>query len=132
MVEVTEADIAPLNGGCHGSLTELDHTVEDPLKLIAGKIVVSHITGGDWGEARLGEAGAAELDLWLYKAGVEIVAVDAEQIAVARRAWRSYGKGRHPAGLNYGDCFSYALAKTRNEPLLFKGDDFSRTDIEAA
>lgn len=83
-------------------------------------------------EARLGDAGAAELDLWLYKAGVEIVAVDAEQIAVARRAWRSYGKGRHPAGLNYGDCFSYALAKTRNEPLLYKGDDFSRTDIEAA
>jgi ribonuclease VapC len=83
-------------------------------------------------EARLGEAGAAELDLWLHKAGVEIVAVDAEQIVVARRAWRSYGKGRHPAGLNYGDCFSYALAKTRNEPLLFKGDDFSRTDIEAA
>ncbi|WP_113737928.1 type II toxin-antitoxin system VapC family toxin [Rhizobiales bacterium] len=83
-------------------------------------------------EARLGEAGAAELDLWLYKAGVEIVAVDAEQIAVARRAWRSYGKGRHPACLNYGDCFSYALAKTRNEPLLYKGDDFSRTDIEAA
>ncbi|WEX74638.1 type II toxin-antitoxin system VapC family toxin [Sinorhizobium numidicum] len=83
-------------------------------------------------EARLGEAGAAELDLWLYKAGVEIVAVDAEQIAVARRAWRSYGKGRHPAGLNYGDCFSYALAKTRNEPLLFKGDDFSRTDMQAA
>lgn len=83
-------------------------------------------------EARLGEAGAAELDLWLYKAGVEIVAVDAEQIAVARRAWRTYGKGRHPAGLNYGDCFSYALAKTRSEPLLYKGDDFSRTDIEAA
>ncbi|PDT45220.1 VapC toxin family PIN domain ribonuclease [Sinorhizobium fredii] len=83
-------------------------------------------------EARLGEAGAAELDLWLYKAGVEIVAVDAEQIAVARRAWRSYGKGRHPAGLNYGDCFSYALAKSRSEPLLYKGDDFSRTDIEAA
>lgn len=83
-------------------------------------------------EARLGEAGAAELDLWLYKAGVEIVAVDAEQIAVARRAWRTYGKGRHPAGLNYGDCFSYALAKTRSEPLLYKGDDFSRTDIETA
>ncbi|AUX78303.1 type II toxin-antitoxin system VapC family toxin [Sinorhizobium fredii] len=83
-------------------------------------------------EARLGEAGTAELDLWLHKAGVEIVAVDAEQIAVARRAWRSYGKGRHPAGLNYGDCFSYALAKTRSETLLYKGDDFSRTDIEAA
>ena len=83
-------------------------------------------------EARLGEAGAAELDLWLHKAGVEIVSVDIDQIAIARRAWRNYGKGRHPAGLNYGDCFSYALAKTREEPLLFKGDDFSRTDIEAA
>jgi ribonuclease VapC len=83
-------------------------------------------------EARLGEAGAAELDLWLHKAGVEIVSVDGEQIVVARRAWRRYGKGRHPAGLNYGDCFSYALAKTHNEPLLFKGDDFSHTDVEAA
>ncbi|MBD9375322.1 type II toxin-antitoxin system VapC family toxin [Rhizobium sp. ARZ01] len=83
-------------------------------------------------EARLGEAGSAELDLWLHKAGVEIVAVDTDQIAIARRAWRNFGKGRHPAGLNYGDCFSYALAKTRDEPLLFKGDDFSRTDIEAA
>jgi len=83
-------------------------------------------------EARLGEAGAAELDLWPYKAGVEVVAVDAEQIAIARRAWRNFGKGRHPASLNFGDCFSYALAKSRNEPLLFNGDDFSRTDIEAA
>jgi len=83
-------------------------------------------------DARLGEAGAAELDLWLHKAGVEIVSVDTDQIAIARRAWRAFGKGRHPAGLNYGDCFSYALAKTRGEPLLFKGDDFARTDIEAA
>jgi ribonuclease VapC len=81
---------------------------------------------------RLGEVGAAELDLWLYKAGVEIVAVDADQIAVARLGWRRFGKGRHPAGLNYGDCFSYALAKTRGEPLLFKGDDFACTDIEMA
>ncbi|MEK1944077.1 MAG: type II toxin-antitoxin system VapC family toxin, partial [Ensifer adhaerens] len=56
----------------------------------------------------------------------------AEQIAIARRAWRNFGKGRHPASLNFGDCFSYALAKSRNEPLLFNGDDFSRTDIEAA
>lgn len=83
-------------------------------------------------EACLGDAGASELDLWLHKAGVEIVPVDTDQIAIARRAWRNFGKGRHPAALNYGDCFSYALAKTRGEPLLFKGDDFSRTDIEAA
>ena len=83
-------------------------------------------------ETRLGEAGGAELDLWLYKAGVEIVAVDAELADQARRAWRRFGKGRHPAGLNYGDCFSYALALLTQEPLLFKGEDFSKTDILAA
>jgi ribonuclease VapC len=83
-------------------------------------------------ETRLGEAGGSELDLWLHKAGVDIVAVDAEQADLARRAWRRFGKGRHPAGLNYGDCFSYALAATTQEPLLFKGHDFSRTDIRPA
>jgi ribonuclease VapC len=80
-------------------------------------------------ETRQGEAGGRELDLWLYKAGIDIIAVDADQLGTARRAWRRYGKGRHPAGLNYGDCFSYALAFNREEPLLFKGEDFSKTDI---
>lgn len=61
-----------------------------------------------------------------------IVSVDAELADVARRAWRRYGKGRHAAALNFGDCFSYALAITRNEPLLFKGSDFSQTDILTA
>ncbi len=83
-------------------------------------------------ETRLGERGGSELDLWLHKAGVEIVAFDAEQADHARRAWRRFGKGRHPAGLNFGDCFSYALSAQTQEPLLFKGDDFSKTDIEAA
>ncbi|MCA0257474.1 MAG: type II toxin-antitoxin system VapC family toxin [Proteobacteria bacterium] len=83
-------------------------------------------------ETRLGEAGAAELDLWLHKAGVEIIAFDEDQLSMARRAWQRFGKGRHKAGLNYGDCFSYALAKSRGEPLLFKGDDFTHTDIDAA
>ncbi len=83
-------------------------------------------------ETRLGEPGGAELDLWLLRAGVEIVVVDAFHADQARRAWRRFGKGRHPAGLNYGDCFSYALAAVMREPLLFKGDDFSRTDIVAA
>jgi ribonuclease VapC len=55
-----------------------------------------------------------------------------EQAEVAREAWRRYGKGRHPAGLDFGDCFSYALARTSGEPLLFKGDDFIHTDITAA
>ena len=83
-------------------------------------------------ESRLGEPGGSEFDLWLHKAGVEIVAVDAEHADQARRAWRRFGKGRHSAGLNFGDCFSYALSALTQEPLLFKGDDFSRTDIEAA
>ncbi len=83
-------------------------------------------------ETRVGEPGGSELDLWLHKAGVEIVAVDAEQADHARRAWRRFGRGRHPAGLNFGDVFAYALSALTREPLLFKGDDFSKTDIEAA
>ncbi len=80
-------------------------------------------------ETRLGDAGGREFDLWLLKVGAEVVPVDAEQTDAARRAWRRYGKGRHVAALNYGDCFSYALAKATGEPLLFKGNDFSLTDI---
>lgn len=82
-------------------------------------------------EARYGDTGGAELDLWLHKAEVEIVSVTDDHADQARRAWRRYGKGRHPASLNYGDCFSYALAVLSGEPLLFKGADFAQTDIEA-
>jgi ribonuclease VapC len=81
-------------------------------------------------ESRKGEAGGRELDLLIYRAAIEIVAVDQDQAELARIAWRRFGKGRHPAGLNYGDCFAYALARTRQLPLLFQGDDFSRTDID--
>ena len=81
-------------------------------------------------ESRKGEAGGRELDLLIYRAAIEIVAVDQEQAELARIAWRRFGKGRHLAGLNYGDCFAYALARTRQLPLLFQGDDFSRTDID--
>jgi ribonuclease VapC len=80
-------------------------------------------------ETRKGEEGARDLDLFIYRAGIRIVAVDAEQAEVARLAWRRYGKGRHPASLNYGDCFAYALAKTSGAQLLFKGEDFSGTDL---
>jgi ribonuclease VapC len=80
-------------------------------------------------ETRFGEPGGRELDLWLHRAAVDLVAVDADQADAARVAYRMYGKGRHRAGLNYGDCFSYALAKVSGQPLLFKGDDFARTDI---
>jgi len=81
-------------------------------------------------EARLGDPGGREFELWLHRAEVEILPVDAEQADMARRAWRRFGRGRHPAGLNYGDCFSYALAATHDEPLLFRGDDFTKTDVK--
>jgi ribonuclease VapC len=81
-------------------------------------------------ENRYGEEAYRELDFFLLKAVIEIRPFDAEQLEIARRAYRQYGKRRHPANLNYGDCFSYALAKQTGEPLLFKGNDFSQTDIK--
>jgi ribonuclease VapC len=81
-------------------------------------------------EARHGAEGVRDLDLFLNRAEIELVAVDDEQAHAARRAFTRFGKGRHPAGLNYGDCFSYALATVAAEPLLFKGQDFAQTDIE--
>lgn len=83
-------------------------------------------------EARIGDAGGRELDLLLHPVGVEVMPVDEDQAELARSAWRRFGKGRHPAGLRYGDGISYALAVQRDEPLLFKGDDFSATDVRAA
>lgn len=80
-------------------------------------------------EARKGEPGGRELELLVHKAAITTVPVDADQVAEARRAWRRFGKGRHAANLNYGDLFAYALARTAGEPLLFKGDDFARTDV---
>jgi ribonuclease VapC len=80
-------------------------------------------------EGRQGEAAGREFDLFVVRAGLQIVPVDAEQADLARSAWRKYGKGRHPAALNFGDCFSYALAKFSGEPLLAKGTDFGLTDI---
>ena len=83
-------------------------------------------------EGRRGEKGGAEVEMFLYRAGIEIVAFDEQQAEAARMAWRKFGKGKHPAGLNLGDCCVYALAKVTGEPVLCKGDDFARTDIEVA
>lgn len=83
-------------------------------------------------ESRRGPDVIQELHLTLQRAAIEVVAVDAETAWSAHAAWRHFGKGRHPAGLNFGDCFSYALAKTLAIPLLFKGDDFTQTDITPA
>ena len=81
-------------------------------------------------EARFGEEGRLELDRLLETAAVQVVAVTRDQIEIAREAHRRFGKGRHPARLNFGDCFPYALSKLSGEPLLFKGEDFSRTDLD--
>jgi ribonuclease VapC len=83
-------------------------------------------------EAKKGELGAREFDLFLHRIHIDIISMNTEQFEIARTAWRNYGKGRHSAGLNIGDCCSYALAKYAGEPLLFKGNDFSQTDIEVA
>lgn len=71
------------------------------------------------------------LDEMLQRFGVEVAAVTREEAAIARDAYRRFGKGKHPARLNFGDCFAFALAKSRGEALLFKGDDFSHPDVLA-
>jgi ribonuclease VapC len=81
---------------------------------------------------RLGEQGERELDALLRRLQVEAIPVTLEQAELARSAFRRFGKGRHPAGLNFGDCFSYALARALGEPLLFVGNDFSQTDVDVA
>jgi ribonuclease VapC len=83
-------------------------------------------------ESRYGAEGLLSLDRFLERAAIELVAVDARQATEARRAFSRFGKGRHAAGLNFGDCFSYALSVCVGEPLLFKGKDFSLTDIVSA
>ena len=83
-------------------------------------------------ERRGGDTAAYELDTLLESAEIELVPVTVAHLEAARRAWRRFGKGNHPAALNFGDCFAYALAKVTGEPLLFKGEDFAQTDIKGA
>lgn len=86
--------------------------------------IVMHRRGGDRAVERLDEL--------LLSAGVRCVALDISHVHAAREAWTHFGKGRSPAALNFGDCFSYALATTTGRPLLFKGDDFAQTDVTPA
>ncbi|MHB8799715.1 MAG: type II toxin-antitoxin system VapC family toxin [Thermoanaerobaculia bacterium] len=80
-------------------------------------------------ESRFGAEGVRALDELVEKASVDLAPVDLEQLGIARRAFSLFGKGRHAAALNFGDCFAYALARSIGEPLLGKGDGFSRTDL---
>ena len=81
-------------------------------------------------EGRHGRGSGAELDLFIHHSPIEVSGFDLDQLEFARDAFRRFGKGRHPAGLNFGDCFSYALAKISGEPLLYKGTDFGLTDVQ--
>jgi ribonuclease VapC len=99
----------------------------DPL-ISAGSLLEASIVL----QSKLGEDGLADLDELLATAGVRCVAVDLAQVHAARDAFARFGKGRDPAGLNYGDCFAYALATVTQAPLLFKGDDFGRTGVAVA
>ncbi len=83
-------------------------------------------------EGRGGRPAGDALDAFLACADITAMPISTDQLDIAREAWRRYGKGNHPAALNFGDCFAYALASTENEPLLFKGGDFAQTDIPAA
>lgn len=101
----------------------------DPVRLISAAtlVEVSIVL-----ESRYGAQAAGELDLFLAKGGIRVESVDEHQSGLAREAWRRFGRGRHTAALNFGDCFSYALAAATGEPLLFKGQDFLQTDVAAA
>jgi ribonuclease VapC len=107
----------------------LDVIVADGRKLVSAATLFET---GIVIEGRQGEAAGREFDLFVVRAKLDVIPVNAEQAEIARSAWRQYGKGRHPAGLNFGDCFAYALAKWSGEKLLAKGNDFRATDIELA
>jgi ribonuclease VapC len=83
-------------------------------------------------QVRRGDEAVRDFDLLLAKLKIEIIAVSAKQANLARKAFQRFGRGRHPARLNFGDCFAYALAKDSGAPLLFKGEDFPQTDIAVA
>jgi ribonuclease VapC len=102
---------------------------DDPTRLVSA---ITRVEATFVIESRKGEPGRERLDRFFRLTGAEVVAATPEQVGIACMAFRRFGKGRHPAGLNLGDVFAYALAKATSEPLLFKGDDFARTDIARA
>ncbi|HEX7183542.1 MAG TPA: type II toxin-antitoxin system VapC family toxin [Thermoanaerobaculia bacterium] len=100
----------------------------DPKRLVSA---VSALETAIVIHTRKGPAGVRELDLLIHAAALTVVHFDSDQVLLARAAYETYGKGRHSAALNLGDCCSYALARTSGQPLLFKGNDFSQTDVPA-
>ena len=116
-------------------LDEPDSDIFLDAMLDAQRVRISAATAVELGIVAISRAGAEaemKVDLLLVRIDAEIISVDAAQAVFARSTFRTFGKGRHPAQLNFGDCFSYSLSKTLNEPLLFKGQDFSKTDVVSA
>jgi len=107
----------------------VDAIAADPIRLMSS---VNVLEAALVIEARKGEAGGREFDLFLHRARVDTVPFLQEHLEEARSTWRRFGKGNHPAGLNFCDCCAYALSRLSGEALLFKGDDFKRTGAGAA
>jgi ribonuclease VapC len=105
------------------AIEQADDCLISTASFVEASIVIDNQRGYD---------GLRDFDLFIVSAGIELVPVDADQAHIARQAYRQYGKGRHRAALNFGDCFSYALAKATGLPLLFMGNDFAETDLLAA
>ena len=128
MIIDTSAVLAILFGDADAECYENAIAAAWPRRMSAVALLEAAMVVEGRGDAAAGQA----LDTFLEKASVEFVAVTAEHAIAARRAWRRFGKGNHPAALNFGDCFAYALAEATGEPLLFKGTDFARTDVAVA
>src|ERR1700694_5259495 len=129
MVIDTSAVVAILRqeSGAEGLLSRL--TAAGSRRISAASLLETAIVL----EGKSGERGGEQLDLFLARAQIEVAPVTIEQVRIARTAWRRYGKGSgHPARLNFGDCFSYALALSLGEELLYKGADFAQTDVARA
>jgi ribonuclease VapC len=128
MVVDTSALIAVLNGEPEWRRIEAAMLAARRLAISAVTLVEASIVA----DSKRQPDGMAELDLLLDELRIEIIPVTRQHSELARLAYSQFGKGRHRAGLNFGDCFSYALARAFGEPLLFVGNDFGRTDVEVA
>lgn len=125
MVLDTSAVVAILQDepGSDELITKLKEAKE--LKISAASVVEAGIVM----LSRYGDPGEIEVDQFIHRLSIKVVSVTEAHAELARTAYRKFGKGRHSAGLNYGDCFSYALALSLQEPLLYVGEDFNKTDL---
>ena len=126
MIVDTSALIAVLRGEPDAPLLLGAMLRESIVRISAGTLLETRIVAEREGR------GSSEVDELIAEVGVDVVPTDVRQVGLAFDGFRRFGKGRHPAGLNFGDLFAYALAKAGGEPLLFKGDDFGQTDVESA